>query len=169
MSGRLGIAVIGRNEGERLRRCLDSVADRGVLSVYVDSGSTDGSVELARSKGVDVVELDLDTPFTMGRGRNTAFRRLMELEREFSFVQFVDGDCEVAEGWLELTRRALEEHEDTGVVCGRRSEREPERSIYNRLTDMEGRHQAGEVQFAGGDVMLRVEAFRDASGATTRR
>ena len=164
LSGRLGIAVIGRNEGERLRRCLDSVVDRGVLCVYVDSGSTDGSIEMARSKGVDVVELDPDTPFTMGRGRNTAFRRLVELERDLSFVQFVDGDCEVIEGWLELARRELEEHEGTGVVCGRRSEREPERSTYNRLTDMEWRQQAGEVQFAGGDVMLRVEAFRDVGG-----
>ncbi|MEZ6317703.1 MAG: hypothetical protein R3B49_02965 [Phycisphaerales bacterium] len=31
--------------------------------MYVDSGSTDGSVAYARSVGVDVVELDMAVPF----------------------------------------------------------------------------------------------------------
>ena len=39
----LGIVTIGRNEGERLRRCLSSVVGRGMPVVYVDSDSTDGS------------------------------------------------------------------------------------------------------------------------------
>ena len=47
----LGIVTIGRNEGERLRGCLKSLAGRGLPVVYVDSNSTDGSVELARSMG----------------------------------------------------------------------------------------------------------------------
>ena len=91
----LGVVVIGRNEGERLRRCLNSVISRGYTVVYVDSGSTDGSTELARGLGADVVELDLSLPFTMARGRNMGFSRLIELDPEVRFVQFVDGDCEV--------------------------------------------------------------------------
>ena len=43
----VGVVVIGRNEGERLRRCLESVRDAARAIVYVDSGSTDGSVALA--------------------------------------------------------------------------------------------------------------------------
>ena len=48
---RVGFVVIGRNEGERLVRCLDSLKSAGAAEiVYVDSGSTDGSVmEAARS------------------------------------------------------------------------------------------------------------------------
>jgi len=47
---KIGLVVIGRNEGERLARCLASV--RAIPhGVYVDSGSTDGSVELARKEG----------------------------------------------------------------------------------------------------------------------
>ena len=72
----LGIVTIGRNEGERLRRCLDSLVGRGLPVVYVDSNSTDGSVELARSLGVEVVELDLSLPFTAARARNAGFERL---------------------------------------------------------------------------------------------
>ena len=53
----IGIVVIGRNEGNRLVQCLDSVLQQATLVVYVDSGSTDHSVSMARGKGVHVVEL----------------------------------------------------------------------------------------------------------------
>ena len=53
----LGIVIIGRNEGERLRRCLASVVGRGYTVIYVDSGSTDGSVELAEAMGAVVAQL----------------------------------------------------------------------------------------------------------------
>ena len=56
------VVVIGRNEGERLKRCLKSLS-MAKLVVYVDSGSTDGSVQWARGQGVEVVELDLHLPF----------------------------------------------------------------------------------------------------------
>ena len=40
---RMGVVVIGRNEGQRLEHCLRSVAGRGFAMIYVDSGSCDGS------------------------------------------------------------------------------------------------------------------------------
>src|SRR5829696_5398802 len=91
----VGVVAIGRNEGERLRRCLGSVAGRGLPVVYVDSASTDGSREVARLLGADVVELDMSLPFSAARGRNEGFARLLKLAPEVRFVQFVDGDCEV--------------------------------------------------------------------------
>ena len=54
----IGVVVIGRNEGERLRRCLESLGPHLAATVYVDSGSADGSVALARSLGAETVELD---------------------------------------------------------------------------------------------------------------
>ena len=66
----VGAVAIGRNEGERLRRCLSSLAGRVSPLVYVDSGSSDGSPELARSFGAVVVDLDLSRPFTAARARN---------------------------------------------------------------------------------------------------
>ncbi len=160
----LGIVAIGRNEGDRLRRCLDSVVGRGLPVVYVDSGSTDGSVDLARAKGAEVVELDLSRPFTMARGRNTGFARLEEIEPDVRFVQFVDGDCEVVDGWLERGLAAIEGHPEIGAVSGRRRERFPERSIYNRIADIEWDAPAGEVKYCGGDVLIRTEAFRQIGG-----
>jgi glycosyltransferase involved in cell wall biosynthesis len=73
---RAGVVAIGRNEGERLRRCFDSIPKEIGAVVYVDSGSTDGSVELARSRGHTVVDLDMARPFTAARARNAGFERL---------------------------------------------------------------------------------------------
>ncbi len=97
---RLGAVVIGRNEGERFRRCLKSLRESVSPIVYVDSGSTDGSVAYAREHDVDVVELDSSIPFTAARGRNAGFDRIRELAPNAELVMFVDGDCEVTPEWL---------------------------------------------------------------------
>ncbi len=70
---RSGVVAIGRNEGERLKRCLNSVSTADAV-IYVDSGSTDGSAEWARSQGVAVLELDMTLPFTAARARNAGFQ-----------------------------------------------------------------------------------------------
>ena len=49
MQDQIGCVVIGRNEGQRLVRCLESLLGRVAHIVYVDSGSTDGSVAMAES------------------------------------------------------------------------------------------------------------------------
>ncbi|MDP8964232.1 MAG: glycosyltransferase, partial [Cyanobacteriota bacterium] len=160
----VGLVAIGRNEGKRLHQCLLSVVGKVAHVVYVDSGSTDGSIELARELGVDVVELDLSTPFTAARGRNAGFDRLLQANPQIEFVQFVDGDCEVVEGWLERALHELESQPDVAVVCGRRRERFPEQSIYNRLCDIEWDTPVGEATACGGDSMMRVEAFQQVGG-----
>lgn len=161
---RIGLVVIGRNEGQRLLRCLLSAKGSVALIVYVDSGSTDGSVEWARSLGVDVVELDLSTPFTAARARNAGFAHLLEADPQIEFVQFVDGDCEIVEGWIECAQRELDAQPNVAVVCGRRRERFPDLSIYNRLCDMEWDTPIGEAKACGGDAMMRVEAFQQVGG-----
>ncbi|WP_406696196.1 glycosyltransferase [Singulisphaera sp. Ch08] len=161
---RLGVVIIGRNEGERLRGCLESVVDSGRPVVYVDSGSTDGSVALARALGVEVVVLDLATPFTAARARNAGVEGLLQLAPHVHFVQFVDGDCLVVDGWLDRGLQELEARPDVVVVCGRLRERFPERSIYNRLADLEWDTPIGESDACGGIAMMRLVAFRAVGG-----
>lgn len=163
-SHRLGVVVIGRNEGERLERCLRSLLGRAATIVYVDSGSTDGSQQLASSLGVDVLALDLSTPFTAARARNAGRERLRERAPGAAYVQFVDGDCEVAPGWLEAGVRALEQDATIAAVSGRLRERYPERSLYNRLADLEWDRPAGEEKSCGGNAMMRLESFDRAGG-----
>lgn len=161
---RVGVVAIGRNEGERLRKCLESVSGRNLTIVYVDSGSTDGSIDLARSLGADVVILDLSRPFTAARARNEGFARLIELVPDISYVQFVDGDCEFADRWLERARETLEARPEVAVVCGRLRERARDHSIYNRLADIEWDTPIGELGASGGISMMRAEVFRAVGG-----
>jgi GT2 family glycosyltransferase len=132
--------------------------------VYVDSGSTDGSPALAQSLGVEVVALDLSTPFTAARARNAGYRRLLELAPELSLVQFVDGDCEVVSGWTEAAAARLDERPELAVVCGRRRERHPEASIYNQLCDIEWNTPIGEATACGGDALMRLSALEAVKG-----
>jgi len=162
--GRIGVVTIGRNEGERLRRCLTSMADAGGRIVYVDSGSSDGSVDWARKAGVEVVELDLSIPFTAARARNAGFDRLVQLAPDVEYVQFADGDCEMVQGWVRRAEQELDANPRTAAVCGRRRERYPEASVYNRLCDIEWNTPVGPAKACGGDCLVRVSAFREAGG-----
>jgi len=163
-SDSIGIVAIGRNEGERLIGCLRSARTGASYIVYVDSGSTDGSVAAAESIGATVVRLDLTQPFSAARARNQGFAALMALRPEIRFVQFLDGDCILADGWLDNALAFLGLRKDVAIVCGRRRERHPAASVYNRLCDLEWDTPVGETLACGGDALVRVEAFESVGG-----
>ncbi|MGB1245036.1 MAG: glycosyltransferase [Porticoccaceae bacterium] len=150
--------VIGRNEGERLKRCLASLqAQHSGPIIYVDSGSTDGSLAYAREIAVQVIELAMDQPFTMARARNAGLMYASDHYPDCSLVQFIDGDCEMAEGWLAVASGYLAQHPQVVAVCGNRVERFPGATVYNQLINMEWQALAGEVEACGGDAMYRID------------
>ena len=159
----LAAVVIGRNEGARLVRCLASVVPAVGRVVYVDSGSTDGSVAAARAAGAEVIQLDLSTPFTAARARNAGIAALRDSTPP-AYVQFIDGDCQLQPGWMASALIFLEERPHAAVVSGRLRERFPEASIYNRLCDREWDTPVGKVRSCGGIMMMRWTAFEQAGG-----
>ncbi len=158
----IAVVLIGRNEGDRLRRCLASVPAFVTRVVYVDSGSTDNSIAAAVDAGADVVELDITQPFTAARARNAGYATLSQ-GVPVELVQFVDGDCEIQPGWIETARDFMLRTPKAAVVCGRRRERLPQASVYNRLCDSEWDTPIGRAKACGGDALMRCEAF-DAVG-----
>ena len=160
----VGVVAIGRNEGDRLKQCLEAAGRKAPHVVYVDSGSHDGSVALARRLGAAVVELDPALPFTAARARNAGFARLRQLCPGLEFVQFVDGDCELDAAWMDAALAHMRMHPSAAVACGRRRERFPEASIYNRLCEVEWDVPTGLVGSCGGDALLRVSAFEEVGG-----
>lgn len=160
----IGVVVIGRNEGQRLVDCLASLDRRLTTTVYVDSGSTDDSVAQARRRGATVVALDTEVPFTAGRARNAGFERLVALKPELAMVQFIDGDCQLDQDWLETATRFLGERPELALVCGRRRELHPDKSIYNAMCDREWDTPVGKAMECGGDFLVRVEAFQSVDG-----
>jgi GT2 family glycosyltransferase len=132
--------------------------------VYVDSASTDGSVDLARSLGAQVLQLDMSTPFSAARARNAGWRLLASQHPRAKYVQFVDGDCCIAEHWVAEAHAALERNPQWVAVCGRRRERFPDASIYNWLCDLEWSTPAGQSNAFGGDAMVRLDALESVGG-----
>lgn len=160
----VGGILIGRNEGERLVRALGSIAGRFAGVVYVDSGSKDDSVRAAKAAGAEVVELDTSRPFTAARARNAGFERLMHCFPQTRLIQFLDGDCQLADGWIDVAARSFRERGDLAVVCGRVRERFPDRTPYNKFLQLEWDRPLGLTTTCGGIAMVRVDVFSDAGG-----
>jgi len=165
---KIGVVIIGRNEGERLIRCLESLPaqlHKGITVIYVDSGSTDGSCEAARERRIEVVELDMSIPFTASRARNVGFERLRQKVPQVEYVQFIDGDCELVEGWITAAADTFDREPDVVAVCGWTKERFPERTMYNRINEVNW-HQfpKGPILNFAGNVMIRAEAFAEVGG-----
>jgi GT2 family glycosyltransferase len=159
-----GVVLIGRNEGERLKLSLGSVLGLTNRVVYADSASTDRSVDLARSLGAVVVELDRSKPLNAARGRNAGFEALRQHFPECRYVLFLDGDCRLVEDFPAKAIAFLNSHEKAAVACGRRFEAFPDASFYNRLADEEWNTPVGQADACGGDSMVRVEALEEIGG-----
>lgn len=164
MSTSIAAVVIGRNEGERLKKCLASVQAQVSRIVYVDSGSSDDSVAHARSLGIEVVELDTSAPFTAARGRNAGFMALHSSGQMPDFVQFIDGDCLLAPNWISAALTHVSDRPELGIVTGWRSEIDRNRSVYNAMCDFEWHRPAGPIEACGGDMMVRAPAFHALKG-----
>jgi hypothetical protein len=120
-----------------------------------------------KAMGCEVIELDPARPFTAARARNEGAAWLGRQHPGAAYVQFLDGDTELLQGWIEKGTELLETRKDLCAAFGRLHERHPERSIYNRICDLEWKKRVGEVESFGGMCLMRVKAFLDAGGFDT--
>lgn len=166
MTRTVGIVVIGKNEGERLRACLESLKVYREPIVYVDSGSTDDSVALADSYGAEVVELDMSIPFTAARARNAGYQQLLKSHPNIQFFQFIDGDCTLDPDWLPAAVDSFNQDDKLAAVVGHLHEKNPDLTPYNKLCELEWRTPVGEVANGefGGIVMLRASVLQEVGG-----
>lgn len=161
---RLAVVIIGRNEGDRLDECITSAIRETSAIVYVDSGSTDDSLAIARKYGAMIVELDTSDGFSAAKARNAGASKLVEADVDCDFVQFVDGDCVLNPTWVDRGVAYLESNPEYAIVCGRRREKSPDVSIYNALCDREWDTPIGEALSCGGDSICRSDAFTEVGG-----
>ena len=160
----IGFVVIGRNEGVRLKNCLSSLPSDNKQVIYVDSGSTDGSVEFVQKQGLYVLDLDLSKPFTAARARNQGWTKLLELWPHVEYIHFIDGDCQLHPDWLPQAIEFLDTNASYAIVCGQRKELHPEQSIYNQICDIEWNTPIGDAKSCGGDFIIRAEALIHSNG-----
>ncbi|WP_091387647.1 glycosyltransferase [Microbulbifer marinus] len=156
----IGIVIIGRNEGERLRQSLESVAGLGYPTVYVDSGSTDGSAELAKRYCSQVVQLDAGRPFSAARARNEGLAVLGRFAPNIHFVQFLDGDCTLDPEWLAQAHEFISRHERAAIVCGHLRERQASANVFTQLCDIEWQGDVGTIDACGGIFLGRIASLK---------
>ena len=158
----LSVVVIGRNEGQRLARCFESIArieNAAVTDViYVDSASTDCSAELASRYGAFSITIHPDRP-TAAVARNTGWRRAAS-----DLILFLDGDTVLHPEFPRVACDALSMDESIAAVWGHRREMHPEQSFFNRVLDLDWIYPPGLAEFCGGDVLMRRTALVETGG-----
>jgi glycosyltransferase involved in cell wall biosynthesis len=164
---KVGVVVIGRNEGQRLELCLESILRTQVPCVYVDSQSTDDSVAEAKKRAVTAVVLDDSSPINASRARNTGFEVLVEKYPDLDYVHFIDADCELDFAWLPKAIAVLDKMPSIAIICGRLHEKYRNKSIYMRLCDMDWYVPAGSIARCGGIFTVRKGVFSELGGFDT--
>jgi cellulose synthase/poly-beta-1,6-N-acetylglucosamine synthase-like glycosyltransferase len=158
----LSVVIIGRNEGERLERCiLTALAIEGwapVEVLYVDSGSTDGSLDLAARLGATVLPLPPGM-FTAARARNLGWRHASG-----ELILFLDGDTILNADFPLAALGELQKSPSNAAAWGHRRELCACLSIYVRVLDLDWVYAPGETLFFGGDVLVRRAALEAVNG-----
>lgn len=153
----VSVVIIGRNEGARLERCLQSAAGLGAELIYVDSASSDGSPARAAARGARVLRVTPARPCA-AVGRNAGWRAATR-----EFVLFLDGDTVLHPDFV---GRALAELRDpeVAVVWGHRREMDPRQSVYVRVLDLDWVYAPGRTAFCGGDALMRRSVLEQTGG-----
>ncbi|MBP8129658.1 MAG: glycosyltransferase family 2 protein [Candidatus Hydrogenedentes bacterium] len=157
----VSFVVIGYNEAATVGACLRSVREADLDGLrteilYVDGGSTDGSADIARRAGAD---------HCLGgeRRRRAAENRNLGLSHASGqFVQFLDGDMQLAPGWIRAGMEALEKHPEAAAVWGRM--REVNSSIYYRALQLDWEFPEGPSLYCGGAALFRRAPLAEIGG-----
>ncbi|MBN1468002.1 MAG: glycosyltransferase, partial [Fusobacteriaceae bacterium] len=160
---RISCVVIGLNSSKTIFDCLKSIKNSNykgdIEIIYVDGGSTDNSVDLAkRINGVKVVQLKQENP-TPGRQRNAGWKIA-----KGNYVHFFDGDIVVKKNWIKEAVRAINEKNKILAVCGIRREKFPNKNWYHFITDLEWDNDIGEVEYSGAEILVKRSIIKEVGG-----
>ena len=133
----VSIVIIGRNEEAGLASCLlaanTAAAEVSACEViYVDSNSTDRSVEIARTHGARVVDLPADV-----RRCPSAGRFIGSQNASGEFILFLDADTHIYCGFLPTAIAHLQTNPILAGVNGRIDDLD---EVGTLLEDVEARH-----------------------------
>jgi rhamnosyltransferase len=165
----ISIVIPVKDGGADLERCLDAISrqriEQDVEVVVVDSGSRDGSTDLAMSRGARVHAIR-PSEFQHGRTRNLG----AELARGETLV-FTSQDAYAAsDSWLATLTAPLERDDTVAGVYGRQlpheDARPPERYFLDFLYGPDARVQR---LSAVDDLSYEVTLFSNVNAAMPRR
>ena len=155
--------IIGRNEGERLIKCIQAVQNLDYPSdkmeiIYVDSRSSDDSVENAKSLGLKKVFVLEQEKTCAAMGRNKGLEHT-----NGELILFLDGDTQIENDFLKAAIPHFN-NEEIAIVYGRRTERHQE-SIYIRLCGSDWSQRVpGFTETSAGDILMRASVIKEIGG-----
>ncbi|MEZ5141369.1 MAG: glycosyltransferase [Acidimicrobiales bacterium] len=154
MSGRFTFAVVGHDEADSLAAVVDQARQAATADdevVFVDSASTDGSGDVARALGIEVV----DAPLGKGRAMAVALARARDRS---DHICFLDADLIASETVIPVELRRAVEATGADQVVGHFEEPGRRRAvtpgIYQPLLG------ALFPDLAGRDVVVPLSGFR---------
>jgi O-antigen biosynthesis protein len=109
----VSVVIPVKNGGPLLGRALEAARAQGDLElIVIDSGSRDGSQEVARAAGATLIEIE---PHEFGHGRT---RNLGAERSSGDLIAFLTQDAVPAEGWLDALRESFELADRVGAAYG---------------------------------------------------
>ena len=166
LNEKCAIVCIGRNEKSRLEKTLASYVQSSLPVLYVDSASEDGSVEFIKKKfpQVLILELNARSRLCAALARNKGFQKILEIYPSLEYVQFLDADCVLANGWLERGVEYLVANSALGAVCGYTKEENPHAHFFARIQSLEWDRKVGPIFATTGTFLVRTEVFKECKG-----
>lgn len=145
------VVIIGRNEEQFIGRSIESslaaadgltgAAERaaaGLEVIFVDSASTDRSVEIATGYPIRVLQLRPEWPLCVAAGRYTGLRH-----SRGQYVLFLDGDAEIEADWLHRAVAFMDAHPHYGAIAG---------VLDEHYVDAQGHRHGGQKNVFGQDT-----------------
>lgn len=161
----ISVVIIGLNASVHIQSCIESVfacnyPQEQIEIIYVDGGSSDQSVALAKVYDqVKVIELNSDRP-SPGKGRNVGLSYASH-----NYVQFLDSDTQLDSNWLAQAVGILKNSE-IASVSGNLDEVFPEKNFYHRVANLEwcNKTYEGYSQTFGGIVLVKKNLVEELGG-----
>lgn len=121
---RLSLCIITKDEEKNIARCLKSVEGLVNEIILVDTGSTDGTIEIAKTLNANVFEHRI-VPFSFAKARNYALNRAFG-----SWILTMDADEELPQESIPKIEKIIETDNREGYIC----------NLFNFLPEGESGH-----------------------------
>lgn len=152
----LSVVIIGRNEGDKIGKCILSVKEclfdyYDYQIIYVDGNSTDNSIEFAKKYNVQVYKITKCKYLTASLGRYIG-----AINSQKKYILFLDGDMQLQLGWIEIAIGYLETNSIYSGVIGIRDDNYIQNGkIVGSKENVYDIHVLKEAEHFGGAILFR--------------
>lgn len=164
---RISVLIKALNEEKNIAACIESVlretAGIAVEIILADSLSNDRTVEIAQRYPVRIVQ------FVHRQDRGAAAAAQLAYQyAQGEYIYLIDGDMELASGYLNEALRQMDEHPDWAGVAGTLQDTRVNNMFDRHRVQTKPSAQAGEVAYLNGGGLYRKAAI-DALGYFAHR